>query len=71
MRAFNWVKTFLVDKLRECETALLTTAQERDDLEATLQQIQSGIQDSVAENRRQAEECKEKLADKEVRPRPP
>ncbi|CDJ26899.1 uncharacterized protein EMH_0076350 [Eimeria mitis] len=59
------VKTFLVSKLRECETALLTTAQERDDLEATLQQIQGGIQDSVAEHRRQAEECKEKLAHKE------
>ncbi|CDJ52960.1 hypothetical protein, conserved [Eimeria brunetti] len=59
------VKAFLVSKLRECETALLTTAQERDDLEATLQQIQSGIQDSVADNRRQAEECKEKLLQKE------
>ncbi|CDI86096.1 hypothetical protein, conserved [Eimeria praecox] len=59
------VKTFLVEKLRECETALLTTAQERDGLEATLQQIQSGIQDSVAENRRQAEACKEKLTQKE------
>lgn len=59
------VKSFLVEKLRECETALLTTAQERDGLEATLQQIQSGIQDSVAENRRQAEACKEKLTQKE------
>lgn len=53
-------------KLRECETALLTTAQERDDLEATLQQIQSGIQDSVAEHRRHVEEYKTKVTAKEV-----
>ncbi|KAL8275668.1 hypothetical protein Esti_000231 [Eimeria stiedai] len=55
------VKSFLVKKLRECETALLTTAQERDGLEATLQHVQSGIQDSIAEHRRLVDEYKAQL----------
>ncbi|OEH77367.1 uncharacterized protein LOC34619672 [Cyclospora cayetanensis] len=59
------VKSFLVRKLRECETALLTTAQERDDLESTLQQIQSGIQDSVAEKHRRVQSYQAQLTMKE------
>lgn len=61
------VKSFLVKKLRECETALLTTAQERDGLELTLQHIQSGIQDSVAESRRLVDDYKAQLEAKTVR----
>ncbi|KAL8449170.1 hypothetical protein Emag_003690 [Eimeria magna] len=58
------VKGFLVKKLRECETALLTTAQERDGLEATLQHVQSGIQDTIAEHRRLVDEYKSQLTAK-------
>ncbi|KAL8451949.1 hypothetical protein Emed_001684 [Eimeria media] len=58
------VKGFLVKKLRECETALLTTAQERDGLEATLQHVQSGIQDTIAEHRRLVDEYKTQLTAK-------
>ncbi|KAL8427824.1 hypothetical protein Efla_005432 [Eimeria flavescens] len=56
------VKSFLVRKLRECETALLTTAQERDGLEATLQHIQGGIQNTIAEHRQLVDEYKAQLA---------
>lgn len=43
------VKHFLVVKLRECEAALLATARERDDLEETLRQLGSSLQEKEAE----------------------
>ncbi|PHJ20374.1 hypothetical protein CSUI_005792, partial [Cystoisospora suis] len=43
------VKHFLVVKLRECEAALLATARERDDLEESLRQLGSSLQEKEAQ----------------------